>query len=315
MKPDPYELVRAWGLPRATSARRPDAGTNNTVWVTTVGRDRYILRIHENARPDQIHAEHRLLAALAELPFRVPVPIRTPDGGTTVATSAGPASLSAYLQGTAPTPDHLELAGRALGDLDVALARLPAELAPIDWRRPLDAIHPGVPDLTDLAHELERTFPGHPGIGWLAESAAPAQEAYRRYCDTLPVQIVHGDFALSNLLLDGGRVSAVLDFEIAGLDLRANDLVAGLHQCTETLDQAAAFLRGYRSRVTLLPEELRAIPELLRLRALGSLVWRSGRWRRGLAGGDEVRHRLDGGIHLETWLADHATHLAAALAT
>jgi len=48
----------------------------------------------------------------------------------------------------------------------------------------------------------------------------------------LPVQVVHGDVAASNLLADerSGEVTAVLDFEIAGAGLRVQDLVVGLKQ-------------------------------------------------------------------------------------
>jgi len=315
---DPFELVRAWGLPRARSARRPGAGTNNTVWLVEAGGDRYVLRISQNARAAQVEAEHRLLIALdrAGLPFRVPVPVGTPAGATTVETNAGPAALFGYLPGAAPDRGdlgHLRLAGQALAELDAALARLPATLAPVDWRKPLDQVHPAVPCLDDLVDELERACPDHPGARWLASSVPAAEAAYRRFCDTLPVQLVHGDYALSNVLIEDGRVSAVLDFEIAGLDLRANDLTAGLLQWAGDWwepggrEQWVTFLRGYQGRLTLQPAELRALPDLLRLRDLGSVVWRSGRWRRGQATLDEVRQRLDGGVRRDAWLAEHAS--------
>jgi len=68
----------------------------------------------------------------------------------------------------------------------------------------------------------------------------------------LPVQVVHGDVAASNLLADerSGEVTAVLDFDIAGADLRVQDLVVGLKQsgALEAPDwqrRATALVRGY----------------------------------------------------------------------
>ena len=45
-------------------------------------------------------------------------------------------------------------------------------------------------------------------------------ELYR----SLLQQIVHRDFDASNVLMEGDRVTGVLDFEFAGSDLRAFDL-------------------------------------------------------------------------------------------
>jgi Ser/Thr protein kinase RdoA (MazF antagonist) len=108
-----------------------------------------VLRIYQNARPDQVEAEHRLLVALdgAGLPFRVPAPFSTPAGATTVETHAGPAALFGYLPGSAPDEGdlgHLEVAGRALGELDAALARLPdRDRSGEDPSGGLEAVHLG----------------------------------------------------------------------------------------------------------------------------------------------------------------------------
>jgi homoserine kinase type II len=61
----------------------------------------------------------------------------------------------------------------------------------------------------------------------------------------------------------------------------------------------------------LTPAELDAMPELLRLRALGSVVWRAGRWRLGQSTLEEVRERLDAGLALEAALPGWAELLRA----
>ncbi|WP_412539688.1 phosphotransferase [Longispora sp. K20-0274] len=275
---DPVEIARGWGV-SARSARRPDQGTNNSVWILDDG---YVLRVYQNLPLDRVLAEHRLLAALgpAGLSFRVPTPV-----GPVLETAAGPAALFEYLPGTAGRRGaDVEAMGAALGELDLALGTLDPALAPTDWRVPLSEVHPAVPDVDALVGDLRAACGPHPGLDVLDRRAAETDAAYRKM--DLPVQICHLDFAPGNLLFADGRVSAVLDFEIAGLDLRVSDLVAGALQC------GPGFVRGYRSIVDVSEAELAAVPVLTLLRAMSSVVWRAGRWRQGLSTLDEVVERL-----------------------
>ncbi|WP_027345964.1 phosphotransferase enzyme family protein [Hamadaea tsunoensis] len=309
-----------WGLPEPDSVRSPERGSNNITHLLEVGRRPYVLRVYQNLDADRVAAEHRLLAALAgqDLGFAVPSPLPTMDGCTWVDTEEGVAALFAYLPGRMAyrdNPTELELIGQALGDLDLALARLPLDLAPIDWRRPLHAIHPAVPDLHALIADLLQAMPGYAGALWLAEVVEKTAGEQERLWASLPVQIIHGDMAASNVLVEDGRVSAVLDFEIAGADLRVTDLVGAILQCTDGwwepggTEQAEIFLRGYHSRLRLTPEEYAAFPTVLRLRAMGSAIWRAGRWKRGQSTLHDVRLRLQEGQRLEQWLTHHESDL------
>ncbi|GAB3422418.1 phosphotransferase enzyme family protein [Flindersiella endophytica] len=294
--------LSAWDLPVPLDARQPDRGSNNLVWLID---DTYVLRIYQNLEVSRIEAELRLLEALRAvdgLPFAVPVPIASSSGRAVVGTVQGPAVLFPLLPGRTAErtdPHEIELTGEALGHLDLALAKLPPDLAPIDWRGTLDAVHPAVPSVADLCTELERLLPAEDGVRRLRDQAEELDEDYLRLLDKLPVQIIHGDLATSNVLINtDGQVSAVLDFEIAGLDLRVTDLVAGLSMAVDWEDparaaeQESAFRGGYQRVVTLDAAEEAAIPALLRRRLLGSAIWRAGRWRLGLSDLDDVRERL-----------------------
>jgi homoserine kinase type II len=293
--------LSAWDLPVPVDVRQPDRGTNNLVWLID---NTYVLRVYQNLAVERIEAELRLLEALRDvdgLPFAVPVPIASTSGRTVVGTVQGPAVLFPMLPGRAAVrtdPHEIELTGEALGRLDLALAKLPHDLAPIDWRGSLDSVHPAVPSVADLCTELERLLPNEEGVHRLRDQAEESDADYRRLLDELPVQIVHGDLATSNVLVNAdGQVSAVLDFEIAGLDLRVTDLVAGLSMAvdwnTEAADeQKKAFRRGYERVITLDAAEEDAIPMLLRRRLIGSTIWRAGRWRLGLSDLDDVGERL-----------------------
>jgi aminoglycoside phosphotransferase (APT) family kinase protein len=69
-----------------------------------------------------------------------------------------------------------------------------------------------------------------------------------------PRTLVHGDFSLSNLLIDEqGEISAVLDWEFAKLGNPASDL-GWFHAAATRLDSWEAFLEAYRKAGATLPD-------------------------------------------------------------
>jgi homoserine kinase type II len=304
------DLLQAWKVAPPTGVRAPGRGTNNVVRIIHTATSAYVLRIHQNATAQQVAAERRLLTAVSGtgLPFDVPVSMLTEDGRVTVATAYGPASLTPWTPGDHPTRDSRGLlqAGAALGQLHLALAALPARLAPTDWStRTLDAIHPHVSDLEVLAADLIRALPTEPAARWFADRAPEIEARTTHWYEVLPRQIVHGDYSLGNVLVDGNRVTGVLDFEIAGIDMRLIDLAAALLQSTDDLraDEVTAFCRGYATHVHLTEREHEALPAVIRYRTLGSAIWRAGRWRAGHATLDEVADRLRDAAQIDS-LAD-----------
>jgi homoserine kinase type II len=300
--------LSVWGLPEPSHVRRPAGGTNNT---TLILDDTHVLRIYQNLVPGEIEAEHRLLNELnmrGDLPFAVPAPRPTLDGRTVHDAMA----VFPYVPGHRAGDSLLsiEWAAEALGILDQALAEVPVELAPRDWRGSLSQVHPGVTDLEAACSELERQVGNSPGLRWFRESIGPAERLYAELVRTLPVQIVHGDFSLWNVLVHEGRVSAVLDFEVAHLGLRLNDPVAAVAMATGlgtpgAEERLAAFRNGYARSARLSAAEEEATPAMLRHKALYSVVWRMGRWRLGLSPIGEIEERLADGLVLEDWLARH----------
>ncbi len=311
-------------MPDQPSPDGPKTSPLNSVLVVEASGGRFVVRGYQNQPAARVTAEHRLLTALAGLglPFAVPLPLPTTGGATLVPTPDGPVAVFRFLPGRPAehTARELALAGEVLADLDRALAELPADLAPTDWRHPLAQVHPAVPDIGDLAAELARALPGDQDAdpGWLPAAAEEVDALRVEWWATLPVQIVHDDFALGNLLVhEDGTPSAVLDFEFAGLDLRAADLAGAMSMATcdwGVPDRSSGVLcRAYLSRVPLSTPELSAFPGLLRLRALESLVWRAGRWRQGQARLDEVRDRLVAARRVDRWLDTHGPTLVGDL--
>jgi homoserine kinase type II len=319
------ELLPAWRLSADADAEiaRADRGSNNQTFLVARGGRRFVLRISENLSVAQAQAEHRLLGWLREagLPFEVPEPVATTGGTTVVATPAGPATLCRWLPGVRPDLDSepaLERFGRAAGMLGVAMARVPLADAPWDWRGDAFPVRVDGEAGEDLWRELRSAGVSEEQAALLGAAARRVARWWAGAVGTLPVQVVHGDLAASNVLADQdtGRVTAVLDFEIAGADFRVQDFLVALRQsgalhAASWQRRAAAFLRGHASVRQLTAAEVEALPELLLSRSLGAALWRAGRWRRGQAQIAEVVdriHRLEASLR---WLGASGEELVA----
>jgi homoserine kinase type II len=315
-------LLARWGIPADARLAVAEHGTNNRTMIVSAGNRRFVLRISQNLTAEQVRAEHRLLARLrrADLPFAVPEPRPTRTGEYLVETGAGPATLTAWLPGVRPGLSgeaallHL---GRTVGLLSHALAAVPPQDAPHDWRSAVH-VHPDVPDVGDLCGDLSGAGVD-PELTRLLETLAALADSSP--VTGLPVQVVHGDLAASNLLADErtGEITAVLDFEIAGLDTRVHDFMSALKQCGALdgpgwREQVAAMATGYTSAREMTGAEAAAVPDLLSEGLVASVLWRAGRWRRGQAQLAEVTDRLRTLERTSTWLATYGGELADLLA-
>ena len=224
--------------------------------------------------------------------------------------------MTKWLPGVRPDLSNeqaLERFGRAIGQLSVVLGQVPRQDAPHDWLI-CPHVHPDAKDVAELCRKLVaacmqlRTDQARDNLrtGLVADRASAG----------LPVQIVHGDVGASNVLADErtGAVTAILDFEIAGAELRVQDLVVGLTH-SGALDapdwqrRAAALARGYCGARELTEAEATAVPDLLLARAMGTVLWRAGRWCRGQASLDDVSVRLRLLAAANVWLAAHGSEL------
>ncbi|MFI7061591.1 phosphotransferase enzyme family protein [Kribbella sp. NPDC050124] len=265
-------------------------GTNNTSFF--VGGE-FVLRIYRNTTvPDY---EHAVLRALGGLPFAVPVPIPADDGSTVVRREVDgelvTASLSRRIPGQHPQRGDVvqaEACGAALAELDEALARLDAKTLPPrnEWDGDLTKVHRRVPDPAALIASLGGAV-RRERVQRIFAAVQPKRD--------LPRSIIHADFFPTNVLMDGSRVMAILDFEVAGPAYRALDLAIGM----VAFGRADAFRRGYLARLPLTDAEQRAVPELQLLREATSLVHWYGRHLEGLTTAADISARVDRLLELE----------------
>jgi homoserine kinase type II len=313
--------LSAWPI-TPTAMTRTAHGLNNDTFFVAAREGDFVLRVYRNtADASRVRDEHELLARLSlqELPFAVPAPVRTREGDTlaVLETSEGPRLATLFHRipgGTASmTARDARLAGRALAQLDAALARLDL---PVRAPASLRDVHPLVPDplaaLDDLDLGAHRAR-----IVDLFERLGATHEAL---VTSLPRQIVHGDFAFINVLINDGVVTGMLDFEFAGPDVRAADLAYAIYI---TVVRAApgerwplidALASGYRRALPLDPAEAAAVPELLLRRSAFGIVHWIGRWRSGLCGPEEPLARVERNALLSEWLAVDGPRVALTVA-
>jgi homoserine kinase type II len=308
-------VLDRWSLPQPRTLSRAEQGLNNETWFVRCAGEEYVLRIYAEDRLDAIRFEHELLHKLIELalPFRTPRPVPTADADTiAVATTQEgprPAALFHRLPGETLDDDDVagvRSAGAAFAELDRVLGSIERtnNTAPAfhgDFRQ----IHPAVSDLADLDQVI-----GVDAARFVRTAADNAQALYA----SLPRQIVHGDFAFSNILVKGGKVTALLDFEFAGWDLRAAELggALALSLSKTSGDQLwRQLLRGYLASLGLDTAEIAALPALALQHEAVILTWWSGRALSGRASRESVAQHVERALRLEGWMARSGARLVA----
>jgi homoserine kinase type II len=319
------QLPAAWPIGEPYRLRPTTSGISRGSQFLDAPSGSYVLSIS----PDRIDAprvryEHALLGALAagDLPFAVPAPVPTYSGETVVVVPGGRqvAALYRVIPGQEPdrsSPVHARAIGEALGWLHLGFARVDVGPPPprvgafgtIDrlLETPDELIAAELPALdADTARRVRSS------LASLAEQL-PALLA------GLPRQLCHCDYNPGNTLLVGDRVTAVLDFEVAGPDVRAFDLgLSWYYVCSRSPEDRwtpiAAFGAGYRAIVATTAQELTAAAELPRLYVGGSLLYQAGLVRRGQLDAARLQARAEQLGILDRFLAANRQRVVDTLA-
>lgn len=287
------KVLSLYGFASNWEAQRGRGGMNNSTFMVKIEEECYVLRQYETHNDrSKIAFEHEVLSILARSDFalQVPAPMSLPDekkgtflpvqdhltGRTKIV------SLFHYCDGNNPvwhTPDQLIGLGRAAGMLSSAMARLHISLEPV--YPPYYHIQEAYPlcspeKLLELCTSPPDTLTACAEDLHKLRLVLPTLFNALKGMEDLPHQLVHGDVNASNVLQDSqGRICAILDFEFATWDLRVMELAVPMSDLL-TMDKKEAWMwqalegliQGFRQHVSLEPEELRVIPELILLRSL-----------------------------------------------
>ena len=311
----------------------PRVGQSNASMGLHTGAGSFVWKRYAAIHPTPALAyELQLLADLADagLSFGISAPLRTRDGALWSETSAGPVSLTTLLPGTtldahtrgAVDPAQVDLYGAAMGELHSAMARLPATPRPgrslfadlFDF--PLPAIdpltvQPAQVGLADI-HATNELF------NWWKHEVAKLKAFVETSYQMLPTQLCHNDVSPSNVLIDNGRVSGVIDFEFATVAPRALDVAMGLRMSTRTWDDpepwpiVSRLMQAYKRWMPFEETEALAMPDLMRLRTLIPTLWWLARYEEAQDGAIILRG-MSFLQRMNAWLQDYGERFVEVL--
>lgn len=209
----------------------PLGGRINRHWLVEAQGEQLVLRcwgrsplLDDAALADEsLRYEVRLTEALAALGWPVAPPVTPP-----VRVAGEVWSLASFLPGDVPAIDssihgdreEQRARGRLLAEFHGGMAQVPALGQRPGWRRCEEMVSDPALDAVLAEHERERLEE----VRILRRHLEQAREQIA----TLSLQdrpgiVVHGDFTPWNLRFAGGRLSGILDFELAHWDHRVGD--------------------------------------------------------------------------------------------
>ena len=292
-------------------------GEVNEHWLVETDTAAWVLRRYTRRRPlAAITYEHRVLDHLGGAGWPV-APARPLEDATSVAQVDGRCyALFPRLPGS-PADDTWQGGWRSWGAM---LARLHRATMPLLRLGPRPSFTP----LYQTGHPAAAASPPasppnragtgarHLARGRAAAAAAErtlvADELRRLGAWSLPKTVVHGDFFPGNLLVSGGQVTGVLDFDFAHPDVRAADLAVTSAYLSDPAD-LAELVRGYRTHILLQEPELAALPALRAARLVQHLDFCLAL----LAGGGDILDEIDQTLDRLAAERRHRGELAAML--
>jgi len=267
------ELADAFDLGAVQQSRTIAAGTINSNFDVVTERGRYFLRINEGKAEVDVAWESRLVAALAEAGVVTPPPLLARDGrpyapllgpGVTKWVSVFPWRDGEHLAANAITPELASTFGAALGELHRATLKLPAA-----WRRGSIYDHDHLITRFERFERVPDPQLAH-AVRVLSDELAVttgAMHIRRRATHA----IIHGDLFRDNVLWQGDRITAILDFEQASGGSIAYDIAVCINDWCWTgkpeIELAHALIEGYQRVRPLTLSDRDALPYEIRAAA------------------------------------------------
>lgn len=228
------------------------------------------LKIWWNRDLDGARLVARISTLIRAAGIPTPAILAGPDGELVREVEGSPWMLQEFVDGgwLKPCAEHLQAIGAAL-----------ARLHQVELAVPLPA---GLAMGFKLIDEVSATAARQPALDrhpFLVQMRREAASIRASLPNDLPLGPLHGDLFPDNVLMQGDRVAAILDFEESCVDVLALDLAMAFVGCgypdgRPCRDLWTALLEGYQRHRPLQPEEITALPALRRYATLSIATWR-----------------------------------------
>jgi homoserine kinase type II len=276
-------FLAAYEIGEAISLEGITEGVENSNYLLLAARGRFILTLYERrVDPADLPFFLGLMDHLAARGVPCPTPVHARDGAVLRSLCGRPAAMVSFLDGVSPRrvqAGHCAALGRALAQLHLAGAGFPLvrpnALSVSGWRPLFDACR---------AH-ADRVL-----IGLEAEIDRELAAIERDWPEDLPRGVIHADLFPDNVFFQGERLTGIIDFYFACVDIIAYDLAICLNAwCFEpdgafNITKARQLLAAYRAERPFTPRELDALPLLARGAALRFLLTRLFDWQNRVEG-------------------------------
>lgn len=274
-EPELLELAAAFDLGALQAWQPIAAGTINTNLALTTARGRFFIRLNEGKAEQDVAWEARLIMALAAAGVPAPPPLCARDGRPYVAcvgkwASAFPWRAGHHLAAEQITPAIAGTAGAALAQLHLAGLALP-----VAWHRGSIYDHDHLVARFERCAQVDDAALTH-AFAIIREELALAH-ACRSIREAATHGIIHGDLFRDNVLWEGERLTAILDFEQASGGSLPYDLAVAINDwcwigdpprgAAVSIELASALVAGYQRLRPLTAADRAALPVELRAAA------------------------------------------------
>jgi homoserine kinase type II len=258
-------------------------GVENSNYLLITERGRFILTLYEKrVEPADLPFFLGLMDHLAARGVPCPIPVHGHDGEALRSLCGRRAAVVSFLEGASPRrvqAAHCAALGTALAGLHLAGAGFgmsrPNSLSVGGWRPLFEACRA----------DADRVLPGLED-----EIDRELRQIEDQWPDDLPRGVIHADLFPDNVFFQGERLTGIIDFYFACVDIIAYDLAICLNAwCFEpdgafNITKARQMLAAYRARRAFTPRELAALPLLARGAALRFLLTRLFDWQNRVEG-------------------------------
>ncbi len=243
---------------------------------------------------------NRIFHHLARHGFPAPAPLLTRTGSTIATTNGEHYAVYPFVRGRAMLRGDVRQvaeAGSALGSYHRIMAEYPRRMS-----RSEESFPSRFQEKIDLFTENIESLDGQPAalgieasLDYLKDSLLDIELSLLRFpYENLPRLTIHGDYRRQNILFQGDRLAAVIDFHRSRIEARSLDLAIALADILprtsngHALSLARSFINSYERVRPLSNDEQEALPVLVEAR----VAWRALRRIRRIVNSKDKKKML-----------------------